>query len=90
MSPEFSLNLQGGRFQKRQSGNPKGKPKGTGNWTKVIKFLSVLTANIREGITPSEARTVMDLAKGARKSLGVAELEQRLSALEERAKSSNM
>jgi len=132
-------------FQKGQSGNLKGKPKGTRNRTTIIsqnllegeaealvrkvvqlalggdltclriclerlvppkkdapieidlpeigtvadipKLFSVLTAKLREGITPSEARTVMDLAEGVRKSLEVAELEQRLSALEEKVKS---
>ena len=148
MSPESSLNLQGGRFQKGQSGNPKGKPKGARNRATVValnllegeaealvgkvvqlalegdltclriclerlvppkkdvpieidlpdvgavadipKLFSVLTAKIREGITPSEARTVMDLAEGVRKSLEVTELEQRISALEEKAKSRNV
>jgi hypothetical protein len=53
----------------------------------IPKIFSVLTAKLREGITPSEARTVMDLAEGVRKSLEVAELEQRLSALEQKVKS---
>jgi hypothetical protein len=56
----------------------------------IPKLFSVLTAKLREGITPSEARTVMDLAEGVRKSLEVVELEQRLSALEEKAKSKNV
>jgi len=56
----------------------------------IPKLFSVLAAKLREGITPSEARTVIDLAEGARKSLEVAELEQRLSALEEKTKSRNM
>ncbi len=63
MSPESSLNLQGGRFEKGQSGNPKSKPKGAGNWTTIIKLFSVLAAKLREGITPSEAGTVINLAK---------------------------
>ncbi len=148
MSPESSLNLQDGRFQKGQSGNPKGKPKGTRNRATIValnllegeaealvgkvvqlalagdltclriclerlvppkkdapieidlpdisaiadipKLFAVLTEKLREGITPSEARTVMDLAEGVRKSLEVTELEQRISALEEKAKSRNV
>jgi len=56
----------------------------------IPKLFAVLTAKLREGITPSEARTVMDLAEGVRKSLEVAELEKRIGALEEKAKSRNM
>ena len=56
----------------------------------IPKFFSVLTAKLREGITPSEARTVMDLAEGVRKSLEVVELEKRIGALEEKAKSRTM
>ena len=51
----------------------------------IPKLFSVLTAKLREGITPSEARTVMDLAQGACKVLEAAELEQRITALEEKA-----
>ena len=58
--------------------------------TDIPKLFAVLTAKLREGITPSEARTVMDLAEGVRKSLEVAELEKRIGALEEKAKSRNM
>jgi hypothetical protein len=148
ISPESSLNLQGGRFQKGQSGNPMDRPKGSRNKTtlmaeaiinghaealvkKVVqlalegdltclriclerlvpmkkdapfeidlpdistvanlpKLFAVLTAKLREGITPSEARTVMDLAQGVLKVLEVAELEQRISALEEKEKSMNV
>jgi|SRR5208337_107310 len=56
----------------------------------IPKLFAVLTAKLREGITPSEARTVMDLAQGVRKVLEVAELEQRIGVLEEKAKSRNM
>ncbi|MGA2404716.1 MAG: DUF5681 domain-containing protein [Syntrophobacteraceae bacterium] len=146
MIPESNLNLQDGRFQKGQSGNPKGKPKGTRNKTTVIaqnlldgeaealvrkavelalkgdlaclrvclerlvppkkdapmeidlpeigaiadipKLFVALTAKLREGeITPSETRTLIDFADGIRKSLEVAELERRISALEEKSKS---
>jgi hypothetical protein len=148
MSPESSLNLQGGRFQKGQSGNLQGKPKGTRNRTTILaqnllegeaealvrkvvqlaldgdltclriclerlvppkkdapieidlpdigavadipKLFSVLTAKLREGITPSAARTVMDLAEGVRKSLEAADLGKRIGALEEEAKSRTM
>ncbi len=144
MSPESTLNLQGGRFQKGQSGNPQGKPKGARNATTIVaqnlldgeaealvrkvvqlalegdltclricierlvppkkdapieidipevssiadipKLFSALTAKIRAGVTPSEARTVMDLAEGVHKTLALVELEQRFSALEEKAR----
>jgi hypothetical protein len=146
MAVESELYFQRGRpFKKGQSGNPKGRPKGSQNKTTLVaqtllygqaealvkkvvqlalegdltclriclerlvplkkdapieidlpnigaiadipKLFSVLTAQLREGITPSEARTVMDLAEGLRKALEVVELEQRVSALEEKAKS---
>ncbi len=54
----------------------------------IPKLFAVMTAKLREGgITPSEARAVIDLAEGTRKSLEVAELEQRIGALEEKAQS---
>ncbi len=53
----------------------------------IPKLFSVLIAKLREGITPSEARTVMDLARGACKALEAAEFEQRITALEETASS---
>jgi len=56
----------------------------------IPKIFAVLTAKLGEGITPSEARTVIDLAEGVRKSFEMTELEKRLCALEERAKSRNM
>ncbi len=133
-------------FQKGQSGNPNGKPKGTRNRTTVIaqnlldgetealvgklvrlalegdpaclriclerlvppkkeapieiglpevgtvadipKILAAVTAKLgAEGITPSEARTVIDLAEAFRKALEVADLEPRVRALEEELKS---
>jgi hypothetical protein len=49
------------------------------------KFFAALMAKLGEGITPSEARTVIDLAEVVCKSLGMKELEERISALEEKA-----
>ena len=148
MTGESELYFQRGRpFQKGQSGNPKGRPKGSRNKTTLIaqalidgqaealvkkavqlalegdliclriclerlvpmkkdapieidlpdistvanipKLFAVLTAKLREGMTRSEARTVMDLAQGVLKVLEVAELEQRVSPLEQKAKSRN-
>ena len=148
MSPaESALNLQRGRpFQKGQSANPKGKPKGTRKGTTVIaqnlldgegealvrkvvelalegdlpclriclerlvppeknapieiglpqicavvdipKILAALSAKLDAGgISPSEARTVIDLAEAFRKALEVADLGPRIHALEEKSKS---
>jgi hypothetical protein len=55
----------------------------------IPKLFSALTAKIRAGVTPSEARTVMDLAEGVHKTLALAELEQRFSALEEKTRLMN-
>ena len=54
------------------------------------KLFAAVTAKLGKGeITPSEIQTLIDLAEGIRKSLEVVELEQRISALEERAKPGN-
>ena len=51
------------------------------------KLFAAVTAKLDQGeITPSETKTLIDLAEGIRKSLEVVELEQRVSALEKRAK----
>ena len=51
------------------------------------KLFAAVTAKLGKGeITPSEIQTLIDLAEGIRKSLEVVELEQRISALEERAR----
>ena len=51
------------------------------------KLFAALMANLRQGeITSSCATTLIDLAEGLRKSLEVAELEQRISALEQNSK----
>ena len=51
------------------------------------KLFAALTAKLGRGeITPSEIKTLIDLAETIRKSLEVVELEQRISALEERAR----
>jgi hypothetical protein len=52
-------------------------------------FAAVIAKLDRGEITPSEIKTLIDLAEGIRKSLEVVELEQRISALEERAKPGN-
>jgi len=55
----------------------------------IPKLFSALTAKIRAGVTPSEARTVMDLAEGVHKTLAIAELEQRYTAMEEKMRLMN-
>ncbi|SPJ15788.1 hypothetical protein SBDP2_530001 [Syntrophobacter sp. SbD2] len=51
------------------------------------KLFAAVTAKLGKGeITPSEIKTLIDLAETIHKSLEVVELEQRIGALEERAK----
>ena len=51
------------------------------------KLFAAVTAKLGRGeITQSEIKILIDLAETIRKSLEVVELEQRISALEERAK----
>jgi hypothetical protein len=51
------------------------------------KLFAAVTAKLGKGeIAPSEIKTLIDLAETIRKSLEVVELEQRISALEERTK----
>ncbi len=59
MSPESSMNLQGGRIQKGQSGNPNGKPKGTRNRTTVI------AQGLIDGQAETLVRKVVELALDA-------------------------
>jgi hypothetical protein len=48
------------------------------------KLYAAVTAKLAQGeVTPSEIKTLIDLAEGMRNSLEVVELEQRISALEE-------
>jgi len=53
----------------------------------IPKLFAALTARLREGITPSEAATLIGLAEVLRKSLEAVELESRISALENDSKS---
>jgi hypothetical protein len=54
----------------------------------IPKLFSGLMEKLRDGgITPSEARALIDLAEAIRRLFEVTELEKRISALEEKAKS---
>ena len=53
-------------------------------------FASVAATIDKGGITPSEARTLIDMADVFRKLLEVAELEPRIKALEEKARYRNV
>jgi hypothetical protein len=56
MSSEPSLNSQGGRFKKGQSGNPNGKPKGARNRATMI------AQHLLDGETEALVRKAVDLA----------------------------
>ena len=54
----------------------------------IPKLFAVLTAKLRDGgITPSEARALIDLTEAIRRLFEVTELEHRIGTLEEKAKS---
>jgi len=53
----------------------------------IPKLFAAITEKLREGIAPSGAATLIDLAEASRKSLEVVEIESRISALEEASKS---
>lgn len=54
----------------------------------IPKLFAAITTKLGQGdITPSETKSLIDLAEGMRKSFEVVELEKRISALEDNAKS---
>ena len=53
----------------------------------IPKLFAAIIAFLRQGATPPEAATLIDLAEALRKMLEVVEIETRISALEESSQS---